>query len=462
MLYYLEFRKTRDFMYKYQLKNKLLILLSIYIFSTLIINAKTIKDTYKSRFGNDIKIEITSTKNSFLKYTIYEDNIPLSNITKKSKFQTCKINTIPDILAIKKDKRQIGWLIVMDNSCHTPNTFYNEIVLPKEYKTLTYVHKSFYSNAYPLIVQDTYNVNIWFCQKQSNLKHQSKSFFLPQGFKISYNEKITNLDLLKNITFLEEEHIQKCLKPTFLGLFHAGLKSKNLHLMHYALEKYYKENEVVSYKNHLANPSKANLLKVIEETKIPLNQNYMQYGYCYGIDKPDKGMSGTSEIYDNLPVNFPPYYLPESKGLELRAFPNEKSIFKKSYKGFKLILANTSDKNITLSTSDSRFPIVMQGKTENGEWKNIEFLPRSWCGNSYGTKILKPQKAWVFTAPIYKGNTKVKLRFKMEDIISNEFNGEINMGQFTNKKRNVNDEYNYLYDNSQFPNEENFRLSPIH
>ena len=99
--------------------------------------------------------------------------------------------------------------------------------------------------------------------------------------------------------------------------------------------------------------------------------------------------------------------------------------------------------------SDSRPSLVMQAKIEGEEWRDIEYLPKSWCGNSYHTLTLPTNKAWVFVAPKYHGEIDAKLRFVLRDmvskgikkpyefedaIISNEFEGSINKEQFTIKQ----------------------------
>jgi len=176
-----------------------------------------------------------------------------------------------------------------------------------------------------------------------------------------------------------------------------------------------------------------------------LNIKYMNNSYCYGIDSPYLNPKEAEGLTTNLPVDFPLYYKPSTKKLELRVFLTQKSIFKKSYAGFKLLLANPTDKNITIAHEDSRFNIIAQAKDSNGTWRDIEHLPHSTCGNSFGTYQLPAHKTWVFSAPIYNGNIKVKLRYKMGNILSNEFNGTINKEQFSVKWRDPNDPFDWLY-----------------
>ena len=49
-----------------------------------------------------------------------------------------------------------------------------------------------------------------------------------------------------------------------------------------------------------------------------------------------------------------------------------------------------------------------------GEWQAIEYLPGSWCGNSYHSVYLKPKHYWSFVAPRYSGSIQTELRFKLQ------------------------------------------------
>ena len=172
----------------------------------------------------------------------------------------------------------------------------------------------------------------------------------------------------------------------------------------------------------------------ISGENLKLNIKYILRGYCYAGSQPNPGDLGGFWPSKNMPVNFPSFYIPKKKSTELIAFPNEKANFGKNYEGFKLVLANPTDKDVKMSASDSRLSIVMQAKIEGEKWRNIEYLPSSWCGNSYHTVTLPANKSWVFIAPIYNGKIKAKLRFVLGKITSNEFEGSINKEQFTIKQ----------------------------
>ena len=89
--------------------------------------------------------------------------------------------------------------------------------------------------------------------------------------------------------------------------------------------------------------------------------------------------------------------------------------------------------------------MVMQARNPDGQWKDIEYTPRSWCGNSYHQIALEPGSYWTFTAAKYSGEIKTTLRIRLTYIdpsdeksaliaYSNEIEGSINPAQFWNKR----------------------------
>jgi len=99
-----------------------------------------------------------------------------------------------------------------------------------------------------------------------------------------------------------------------------------------------------------------------------------------------------------------------------------------------LQLQNCSEDSVQFSAQDSRLNIVLQAKNENGEWKDIEGLRSSWCGNSYHSVTLPPSSLWNFVVRKYEGRFKTKIRAKMyqgkEIIYSNNIDASVNPGQF--------------------------------
>ena len=426
------------------------------LFTLTSLHAKTITNIFNDR-NTEYKLELNYEKVNpkqdeglLLTYKVYRENKLLETTKRKEPFTSCRDYDTPKIFPLKSTEKQLGWMIEANGICGNTHSYRYEVIFPNnDYQYgAKYYHQSFISKEYPLIAPNEYGVELFYYQQEWGNGGTATSYFVPHNIDYSpYDHvKLKEVDILKKIPFLEKNVQEEWLKPRFLGLFKAGLDSKNLPLMHHTIENYYDPNMMEWYKVHYSNPTKENLLKKIEQTKEKLNIKYMHNAYCYGIDTPPAYESLTM----NLPIDFPSYYKPSTQKLELRAFPKQKSIFQKSYAGFKLLLANPTDKNITIPHEDSRFNIIAQAKDNSGKWKNIEHLPHSTCGNSYGTKQLSAHKVWVFSAPIYDGDTKVKLRYKMGDTVSNEFDGMINKEQFSVKWRDPNDPFDWLYGDLSF------------
>lgn len=121
------------------------------------------------------------------------------------------------------------------------------------------------------------------------------------------------------------------------------------------------------------------------------------------------------------------------KGLEIVVNTDLTAEFEKGISGFKVFLINKSDSIIELAAQDSRLYLKRQVFYKN-EWKDIEYLPSSWCGNSYHSVYIKPNEYWDFTAPCLKGKVDAKFRFELNindnlTIYSNEFEGSFNKRQ---------------------------------
>ncbi len=433
---------------------KLPFIISLLFLTSL--EANTITSTFKEH-KREYKLELNykkinpkEDKGLLLTYKVYRDNKPLETAKRKEPLVSCRDYNAPKIAPLKSTKEQLGWMIIGNGICGNTYSYLFEIIFPYHdsiHDKTEYFHQSFIAKEHPTILPNDYGVELFYYQQEWGNGGTATSYFVPHNIEFSpySNIKLKEGDILKKIPFLEKNAPKDWLEPNFLGLFKAGLDSKNLPLMHHALENYYDTNIIEWYKVHYFNPTKENLLKKIEQTKQKLDIKYMHNSYCYGIDAPYPDPKEAKGLTTNLPVTFPPYYKPSSKKLELRVFPKQKSIFKKSYAGFKLLLANPTDKNISISHEDSRFNIIAQAKDSDGTWRDIEHLPHSTCGNSFGTDQLPPHKAWLFSAPIYNGDTQVKLRYKMGDILSNEFDGRINKEQFSVKWRDPNDPFDWLY-----------------
>lgn len=127
----------------------------------------------------------------------------------------------------------------------------------------------------------------------------------------------------------------------------------------------------------------------------------------------------------------------ESNKIQLKANPQKKKIAYGKSRGFALYLANTTPDTIVLNAEDSRLKMLIQAQDSAGAWRDITYLPSSWCGNSYHQVFLAPGEYWNFIVPVMDGEFRTKMRVLLKapqgdgtDIISNEYEGGVNPAQF--------------------------------
>jgi len=171
--------------------------------------------------------------------------------------------------------------------------------------------------------------------------------------------------------------------------------------------------------------------------KNKVSVKFMLRGYCYAGSrmKDDKALGGFGRS-DNLPKKIMSHGAKSSGSCYLLAQPTVETTFGGN-KGMRLALVNGTKDVIVFNASDSRLSIIQEAKDESGNWRPIEYLPSSWCGNSYHRVFLGPGEYWTFPAPRYEGTFKTTLRFRLghprakSTLFSNEFEGSINPEQFT-------------------------------
>ncbi|WP_262148132.1 hypothetical protein [Chryseobacterium foetidum] len=108
------------------------------------------------------------------------------------------------------------------------------------------------------------------------------------------------------------------------------------------------------------------------------------------------------------------------------------------FNGYRFYIVNKSDTITKLDASDSRLYVIAEVLYKN-EWKPIEYLPSSSCGNSYHQVYLKQNEYWEFTVPKFSGKINTKLRYKLmigeqKYIYSNEILTSINKNQLKQKQ----------------------------
>jgi hypothetical protein len=177
-----------------------------------------------------------------------------------------------------------------------------------------------------------------------------------------------------------------------------------------------------------------------------LNIDFMNRGYFYAYSTPkhtEANDSGGWAVSSNRPHKITESRFPD-KLLALIIDTALIDTFAKRYTGYKIFISNTTGDTIQFDAQDSRLYMNLQAQNKRGEWKDIEYLPSSWCGNSYHTLQLETNAYWQFTIPAYHGELQTKVRAKLtcidqanpkkkKEVYSNVINGGINPGQFWNK-----------------------------
>ena len=175
------------------------------------------------------------------------------------------------------------------------------------------------------------------------------------------------------------------------------------------------------------------------QKKQDLNIDFMLRGHIYAkssiIDTTALGGFGGS---DNLPKEINEKLTLLDSELLLKIDTTLATTINDKYNGYKLYIANKTDTIVRLEASDSRLSVIAE-VFYKGEWKPIEYLPSSWCGNSYHDVYLKQNEYWEFDIPKFTGKIKTKLRYKLilgkyNYIYSNEILTSINKGQLKNKE----------------------------
>ena len=167
-----------------------------------------------------------------------------------------------------------------------------------------------------------------------------------------------------------------------------------------------------------------------------LNVKFKLRGYFYvGTSKTDTTALGGFYEDKNIPKQLTSNIVEYSAPKELKVIvrTDMTSEFEKGVLGFKVFVINTSDSLIGLPAQDSRLYLKRQVFYRN-EWRDVEYLPNSWCGNSYHNVFIKPNEYWDLVAPCITGAIKAKFRFQLlvneqTVIYSNAFDGSFNKKQ---------------------------------
>lgn len=169
-----------------------------------------------------------------------------------------------------------------------------------------------------------------------------------------------------------------------------------------------------------------------EESTNRLNITHLNSGYCYAYSKTETAayQGGGWAMSKNQPK------------LLNRRSPQQTTLLLEEEDG-KLYIKNFSKDTVMFNAQDSRLYLKLQAKNKKGVWQDIEYLPSSWCGNSYHQVALPPQMYWEFERAQYEGIFETELRAELQYtdattgkkafMYSNTFKGSVNPGQFWRK-----------------------------
>jgi hypothetical protein len=168
-----------------------------------------------------------------------------------------------------------------------------------------------------------------------------------------------------------------------------------------------------------------------------LKIDYKLRGHIYASSSTKDTVASGYGKSDNLPKNLISGKF-QKMGFFIEVDTLEKAVINEKYNGYKLYIVNKSDSIVKLLASDSRLSVVAQAFIDD-EWQDIEYLPSSWCGNSYHYVTIKPNSYWEFNVPKFTGKLKTKLRYKLTvnkklSIYTSEVVARINRKQLSEKQ----------------------------
>ncbi len=156
---------------------------------------------------------------------------------------------------------------------------------------------------------------------------------------------------------------------------------------------------------------------------VPLNIDFMNRGYFYAGET-NTGHGGAGYLGQRKKISmlnsFP------SAALAVTIDPDAVQEYGKGTKGMAVYVSNSTGDSVAFNAQDRRLYMTMQAKDQTGTWRDIEYLPSSWCGNSYHSLHLSANNYWSFIAPVYEGSFHTQLRVALQYVdLSDTVNIEI-------------------------------------
>ncbi|MDR3025881.1 hypothetical protein [Chryseobacterium sp.] len=101
------------------------------------------------------------------------------------------------------------------------------------------------------------------------------------------------------------------------------------------------------------------------------------------------------------------------------------------YDGFPVTIYNAEKKERVIGFGNN-VALELEGLDKNHQWKKIYGYRRYTCSTGIHYFVLKPQEIATVFEPRLSGNFKTKFRYRLGNVVSNEFEGSINDKYFNN------------------------------
>ncbi|MBL1219458.1 hypothetical protein JET18_01335 [Chryseobacterium sp. L7] len=101
------------------------------------------------------------------------------------------------------------------------------------------------------------------------------------------------------------------------------------------------------------------------------------------------------------------------------------------YDGFPVTIYNKENKDIIIGFGN-HIPLELEALDKDNNWVKIYDYRRYTCGTGIQYIILKPEQIITVFQPRLNGNIKTLFRYRLKNVISNEFEGNIDEKYFKN------------------------------
>ncbi|MCC6737601.1 MAG: hypothetical protein IT452_01035 [Planctomycetia bacterium] len=153
-----------------------------------------------------------------------------------------------------------------------------------------------------------------------------------------------------------------------------------------------------------------------------------------GSEKEDKDALGGFYHSPNVPVAIPDSLKAPENAVSVLVDTAGVAVVPPRTLGMIVRIVNRTREEAAFSACDSVIRLVLEAKDKDGKWWPLEDEPESFCGNSYHRAFLPEKKMWVVAVPVYAGEFRTKLRYRLwrsyqegsDSILSAEFDGAVN------------------------------------